>query len=133
MFAKAPAKQTTSTTIAKKESEPVIAEKSKQTSFESENSPGKENRINVEIEEKKDEAIKTEKSQNGNDYIKKESLTKETKHEDSSRHSARSDKKRPNISKKNETQAKRRKRIQVSNYIYSEGAITHPSKSIYWN
>ena len=67
MFAKAPAKQTTSTTIAKKESEPVTAEKSKQTSFESENSPGKENRINVEIEEKKDEAIKTEKSQNGNE------------------------------------------------------------------
>ena len=53
MFAKAAAKQTTSSTV-KKEKKDTPEEETHD--FGSENSPGKENRINVKIEEKNDDS-----------------------------------------------------------------------------
>ena len=127
MFAKAPAKQAISTTTTNKQSKHEISENTKQHNFESENSPGKENRINIKLEEKKDDAVKIEKVQESNENIKKENITKDPKQEANNRLPAHSEKKRQNSSKKNENQAKRRKRIQVSNNKYCECALTYNS------
>ena len=124
---KAPAKQAISTTTTNKQSKHEISENTKQHNFESENSPGKENRINIKLEEKKDDAVKIEKVQESKENIKKENITKDPKQEANNRLPARSEKKRQNSSKKNENQAKRRKRIQVSNNKYCECALTYNS------
>ena len=111
MFAKAAAKQTTSSTL-KKEKKDTPEEK--KHDFGSENSPGKENRINVKIEEKND-ATKTSNVNNDSHetYDKKESI-KDKKLEQISQSKTQSKKKRQISSKTNDSQAKRRKRIQVS-------------------
>ena len=118
MFAKAAAKQTTTTAI-KKETVNDAPTTKKLEKFESENSPGKENRINVEIEVKKEDSKKIEISKNSDESSNLKEKAKDNKSVKSSRIDSRKDKKRPNTSKTSETQAKRRKRIQVIRLYYN--------------
>ena len=117
MFAKAAAKQTT-TTATKKETLNDAPTTKKLENFESENSPGKENRINVEIEVKKEDPKKIEISKNSDESNNLKEKANDSKSVKSSRIDSRKDKKRPNTSKTSETQAKRRKRIQVISFYY---------------
>ena len=118
MFAKASAKQTTTTAI-KKETLSDAPTTKKLENFESENSPGKENRINVEIEVKKEDSKKIEVSKNSDESSNLKEKPKDNKSVKSSRIDSRNNKKRSNASKTSETQAKRRKRIQVIKLYYS--------------
>ena len=81
--------------------------------------PGKENRINVEIELKKEDSKKIEVSKNSDESSKPKEKANDSKSVKSSRIDSRKDKKRPNTSKTSETQAKRRKRIQVIRLYYN--------------
>ena len=118
MFAKAAAKQTSLPGDKKgvktepENNEPV-------PDFESESSPGKENRINVKIENEENKHTKEEVKQNEKITSEKiQNLDQEkclsTKKTNSV--NVRDSKKRENNSRKNENKAKRRKRIQVSQY-----------------
>ena len=118
MFAKAAAKQTTTTAI-KKETLNDAPTTKKLENFESENSPGKENRINVEIEVKKEDSKKIEISKNSDESSNLKEKPKDNKSVKSSRIDSRNNKKRSNASKTSETQAKRRKRIQVIRLYYN--------------
>ena len=117
MFAKAAAKQTATTAIKKETLNDAPATK-KLENFESENSPGKENRINIEIEVKKEDLKTKEISKNGDESGNLKEKANDSKPVKSSRIDSRKDKKRQNTSKTSETQAKRRKRIQVIRFDY---------------
>ena len=117
MFAKAAAKQTATTAIKKETLNDAPATK-KLENFESENSPGKENRINIEIEVKKEDLKTKEISKNSDESGNLKEKANDSKSVKSSRIDSRKDKKRPNTSKTSETQAKRRKRIQVIRFDY---------------
>ena len=123
MFAKAAAKQTASLPSVQKDANIAPVKEENCSTFESKNSPGKENRINVNKEKKeKDLKIKDEKSDikvKDEDNIQKHKDEKPSKLDNSSNTAARSNRKRESSSKKsNLSQAKRRKRIQVRYVLY---------------
>ena len=121
MFAKAAAKQTTSLPLDKKGVKTEPDNKTPASNIESENSPGKENRINVKIENEEKTHTKDEVKQNEKNISEKIQKLDDEKClsiKKTSPKNARDSKKRENNSKKNDNKAKRRKRIQVRKSIY---------------
>ena len=98
MFAKAAAKQTATTAIKKETLNDAPATK-KLENFESENSPGKENRINIEIEVKKEDLKTKEISKNSDESGNLKEKANDSKSVKSSRIDSRKDKKRKRLKK----------------------------------
>jgi len=120
MFAKAAAKQPSSLPLDKKGIKAEPDNKEPPSNFESNTSPGKENRINVKIEEEEKNDAKDEAKQNEKNIDEKvQKLDEKCRSiKTTNTKNARDNKKRENNSKKNENQAKRRKRIQVRKSSY---------------
>ena len=117
MFAKAAAKKTTSIPPAQIDNDSVNSNNGTHSHFESENSPGKENQINIE---KENEAIEHKNKDNSGNFEKENEEKQQKKNERGAKlekhncANAAGNRKRGNSQRKNtESHSKRRKRIQV--------------------
>ena len=121
MFAKAATKQSTALPKESKAKEGVAKKEEDVSRFESDDSPGKENRLNSvkesneKLDKKQDKPMRIEDCNKNNEIDVKENGASKSKKINSS--VSQDLKKRKSNVKSVDSQAKRRKRIQVNRFI----------------
>ena len=124
MFAKAATKQSTALPKESKAKEGVAQKEEDVSRFESDDSPGKENRLNSvkesneKLDKKQDKPMRIEDCNKNNEIDVKENGASKSKKINSS--VSQDLKKRKSNVKSVDSQAKRRKRIQVNRFIITK-------------
>ena len=124
MFAKAATKQSTALPKESKAKEGVAKKEEDVSRFESDDSPGKENRLNSvkesneKLDKKQDKPMRIEDCNKNNEIDVKENGASKSKKINSS--VSQDLKKRKSNVKSVDSQAKRRKRIQVNRFIITK-------------